>query len=84
MIRVWLQNCYANESDKHKLIFRKGYMSRLWNDTLLEIGKPKATAAYTSKELQKRGLVGLYGYRFVRPIEDYKKYGALNALRNSH
>lgn len=77
VIRTWLQNCHKDEPDKHELAFKKGYMSRLYNDTLLQVGRPKATSTYTSKQLQKMGLVGLYGYRFVRPIEDYKKYGPL-------
>lgn len=80
--REWLMNCRADVPDKKALAFRKGFMKRLFNDQLLEVGKPKATSVYTSKELEKMGLVGLYGYRFIRPIMDYKKHGELSANKS--
>lgn len=69
MKRVWLQNCYKDEPDKHERAYQKGFMIRLFNTAKpVEVGRPKKTNEYTSKQLQKMGLVGLYGWQFVYPI----------------
>lgn len=71
MVRVWLMNHWDGPRDKlHDVAYQKGYMSRYYNTAIpVEVGEPMPTAERTVEELKADGIVGLYGWKFVRPIE---------------
>lgn len=76
---VWLQNMYAHLVPLQGLevAFQKGYMMRYYDNTRIEVGAPQATSEMSVEALEARGIVGLYGYRFIHPYDNYKKDGAL-------
>lgn len=54
---------WASRNELAGHVFRKGYMHRIYDTSVLLLGEPRATAEYSSSELIEMGLVGIYGKR---------------------
>lgn len=54
---------WASRNELAGHVFRKSYMKRIYDTSVLIVGEPRATETYSTSELIERGLVGIYGKR---------------------